>query len=242
MFNKIFVGMILIVSTYPLLSQPVDEIIRKNLTARGGFERINSLKTLKLTGIILAEGITLNMSYYRKMPSKLRLQVDLNGQSGITVFNGSEGWIIDPARNIMLATRLSADECDMLKPMIYNILVFYDDLLVNYNKKGIKADLMESVRVDEREAYKIKVLLPDSTIINYYIDKKTNLDFRHDVIFTKMDGAFVLNLKKFTNVNHFAIPLEIDSRLGNSKLTRVIIENILMNVDIDDELFEMPGE
>ena len=241
MMNRLGWAFICLLVSSTALSQNVDEIILKNLTARGGVERLSRLKTLCFSGIIQTDDMVLNMAFYRKMPGKMKLRIEVNGQIGITAFNGKEGWLLDPARNIGQPTKVSPEEVELLRPMIYHIFVFFDDLLVDYRKKGIKAESLENVRVDGKEAYKIKVLMPDSTVIYYYIDKTTNLDFRHDVAFTKMDGVIILNMKNFTNIKNYVIPIEIDSRLGNLKSTRMFIDNIQLDTDIDDSFFNFPN-
>lgn len=220
-------------------SQTVDDIISKNISARGGAQKLADIQTLKIVGKIQTEGVEFPLVYIRKYPDKTRFQVDLNGQNAVTVFKQNTGWMIDPSRKIFKPTVLTAGELQQIKPMIDYFFVFVDQTLINYKADSLKPVLAGTDTVENNPAIKLKVLLKDNTEITYFYDTKTFFDVKHEVKFKYMAEPFTVSLKEFFTIHDLNVPRIIDSRQGNKRTTRMIIESVQIDNDIEDEIFEM---
>lgn len=53
-------------------AQTVDELIKKNIDARGGLEKLKAIKTMRVTGKIHAEGMNIPLVIQIKRPGLLR--------------------------------------------------------------------------------------------------------------------------------------------------------------------------
>jgi len=222
-----------------LSAQTADEIIKKNIEARGGFDKLSTIKSIKIIGKIQSEGVELPMVFIKKFPSKVRFQVDLNGQNGITVFKGDSGWMIDPSKKVFVPTNLSPKEISQMKPMIDYFFVFFDNFLLNYAKDSLNPVFIGKDSVEGKEAFKVSVIMKDKTTLTYYYDAKTYLDIKHEVKFNYLPEPFILNLRNFFTVKDITIPYIIDTKQGNMRNTRMLIENLQIDNDVSDEIFEM---
>ena len=222
-----------------LFAQNAEYIIKKNIAARGGYERLSTVKTIKVVGKIQSEGVEFAMVFMKKFPKKTRFQVDLNGQSGITVFNGDSGWIIDPSKQVFEPTVLSKIEMSQVKPMIEYFFIFLDNFLLNYQSDSLKPVFAGTDTVEGQEVFKVKVEMKDNTTLTYFYDTKTYLDIKHEVKFKFLPEPFALNLRNFFTVKDVTIPFIIDSRQGSKRNTRITIDNLQIDNEIKDDLFEM---
>jgi outer membrane lipoprotein-sorting protein len=221
-------------------SQTADQIIEKYLNARGGTDSLRNIKTVHLIGKIQTAGMELPVVYYWKAPDKIRFQVDLRGKSGITVFTGDSGWIVDPSTNTFLPKKLSPQEVAQKKPLISCLMVFFDNLLLNYNKNHYKVEYNGKDSSASGMSYKISIRMTDGTNVCYYIDAKNYLDYHHKVTFPDLNSTFDVSLKEFTYFNGINIPMEIESRIQDQRITKIVIEKMMLNTDLNDDLFSMP--
>lgn len=238
--NK-FIIFVLIFSSINLYSETPEGMIKKNLRARGDIDSLQNLKTFRIIGKIETEGTEFPMVYYYKSPDKYRIQIDLMGQSGITVFNGDEGWIVDPSQNIFTPQKLTDMDVASIKPMLNCIFSFYSNQLINYETKGIKLDSLYQSTYEGKKVFNLAFTTPGNHHYIYTIDPNTYLDFVHTVVLGSTNLTFNLKLMEFYSFNGIVFPRIIESKVNNNqRLTKVKIENIQVNNPIEDNLFSMP--
>jgi hypothetical protein len=76
----------------------VDQIVAKNVEAKGGAEALHALQTVKLIGKMLVnEGqLELAFSQTKKRPSSVRNEYTLQGMTAVQAYDGTDGWKISP--------------------------------------------------------------------------------------------------------------------------------------------------
>src|SRR5262249_10917641 len=74
----------------------LDELVAKNIEAKGGAEALRALQSLKLAGkMILNEGqLQLGYSETKKRPEEIRSEATLQGMTAVQAYDGKEGWKI----------------------------------------------------------------------------------------------------------------------------------------------------
>src|SRR5215467_15473092 len=81
-------------------NQPtVDELVAKNVEAKGGAAALNNLQTLRVTGKLLVpvQGqIELAFLEVKKRPDEVRTEASLQGMTQIGAYDGKEGWKVSP--------------------------------------------------------------------------------------------------------------------------------------------------
>src|SRR5205823_14688395 len=76
----------------------LDELVAKNIEAKGGAEALRGLQSLKLTGkLIVNEGqLQLAYSETKKRPDEVRAEFALQGMTAVQAYDGKDGWKISP--------------------------------------------------------------------------------------------------------------------------------------------------
>ena len=92
-----------LIGQVPTPSQGIeDELIAKNLEARGGLEKLKAVNTMMMTGTIDMEmggqEMSMAVTIYKKRPDKMRSEVTIPSM-GVEVINGFDGevaWMDNP--------------------------------------------------------------------------------------------------------------------------------------------------
>src|SRR6202142_4065603 len=78
-------------------SQTADELITKNIEARGGMEKMKAIKTLRIKGKFEAGGgFSATVGQENQRPNLLRETFTLQGMTQVQAYDGSSGWQIQP--------------------------------------------------------------------------------------------------------------------------------------------------
>src|SRR5437762_5017210 len=80
-------------------NQPtVDELVAKNVEAKGGAAALKSLQTLRSTGKLLVQQGQIELGYLqtKKSPDEVRTEGSLQGMTQIQAYDGKEGWRVSP--------------------------------------------------------------------------------------------------------------------------------------------------
>src|SRR5947199_9529213 len=99
-------------------NQPsVDELIARNLEAKGGATALNNLQTLRSSGKLLVpvQGqIELGYLQTKKRPDEVRTEASLQGMTQIEAYDGKDGWKVSPFFGRKDPERMSADDVKAL--------------------------------------------------------------------------------------------------------------------------------
>src|SRR5450432_720023 len=150
-------------------AQSLDEVINQYIIARGGKEKLSSIKSIYFEGTRQMMGNEVQVKV-TKVDGKLnRVDFEFGGNAGYTIITPDKGWTYIPMRSDkpdeIPAARLKTmqDQLDIAGP------------LVNYAAKGYQAALKGKDTVNGKEAYKIELTNTAGKDITFYIDTKTNL-------------------------------------------------------------------
>jgi outer membrane lipoprotein-sorting protein len=254
MYKFNFFLLVFVLCSLLLRAQTVDEIISRNIQARGGMEALKAVQSLRITGHIENSYGNTSFVELRKRDNKFRIEVPLPSPFPPTVegYDGKNGW------QIMPGVEGPVDD-DGLRA--YEALADMDGPLVDYRQKGNTVEMAGREKVLDSDAYHLKVTLKNGSIRDIYLDSQTYLETR----LTKRLG--IQNIDSFPGdyrkVNGIMMAFSSDeytkiaadkSQLNKDQLLlqktigeqgshdRYVIEKIEMNVPIDDSTFRMPAK
>jgi len=131
--------------------QSVNDIIDQYITARGGKDKLTSIKSLYLEGTRQMMGNEVEVKV-TKVDGKLnRIDFEVGGNTGYTIVTPDKGWTYIPMRSDKVdeipQARLKTmqDQLDIAGP------------LVDYAVKGYKASLQGKDTINGKEAWKIQL-------------------------------------------------------------------------------------
>ena len=150
-------------------SQTADELIAKNIQARGGMEKMKAIKTLRITGKFEGGGgFTASVGQENQRPNLLRETLTLQGMTAVQAYDGSAGWQIQPFGGKKDPELMGEDDVrDLL------LDADFDGPLVDYKEKGSTVEYMGHDVVDGDDALRLKVTLKNGDVIYDYLDPDT---------------------------------------------------------------------
>ena len=118
-------------------AQTVDEIVAKNLQAKGGAQKWQSVSTVKMTGKITVQGKELPLTVYAKRPNLNRQEISLPEGKVVQAFDGTTAWVINPMTGSAEPQAVPGAAADMMKNS-----ADFDGALINYKAKGHTIELV----------------------------------------------------------------------------------------------------
>lgn len=221
-------------------AQTAEELVAKNLQAKGGIDKIKSIKSLRMTGRMDQGGFKLDVGQEAKVPDLLRETFTFQGMMGIEAYDGSIGWRISPFEGRKDPEMMGEDDMRQL----VEDADFYGPL-VDYEQKGNKVEYLGHDTVDGDDALRLKLTLKNGDIIYYLFDPDTFLEIRIERQ-TFIRGSIresVQELGSYKQVNDVYFPFSVDSgpKSNPNARARVTYDKIEANVDIPDSDFKMPA-
>lgn len=219
----------------------VDQLVAKNLEAKGGAEAVHALQSLKLTGKMLVNQGQIQFAFAqtKKQPDSVRNEYTLQGMTIVQAFDGKEGWKISPFQGRKDPEKMSADD---LKSLMEDAEMAGP--LVDWKEKGSKVEYLGTEDVDGTQAHKLKVTRKNGDVNYVYLDPEHFLEIR--ILSQRMEhGAQVeteTDLSDYEKVNGVYVPLSIESgRKGDPDKQKVIIDKGEGNIPVDDSTFKFPA-
>jgi hypothetical protein len=220
-------------------AQTADELLAKNLHAKGGLDKIKAIKTLRMKGRLNQGGFTAVVGQELKRPAMLRTTFTVQGMTAIQAYDGLTGWQISPFQGRKDPELLGEDD---LRDLVEDADM--DGPLVDYKEKGHTVEYLGHDTVDGDDVYRLKCTLKNGDIVYYYLDPDSSLEIRTERQ-QFIRGAVrerQSDLGSYKPVAGVMFPYSIESGPKNNPSVRskVTIESIEANVPIDDIAFKMP--
>ncbi len=159
------------------LGQTADELVTKNVQAKGGMEKIKAIKSVRITGkATVGPGIRAVSVQENQRPNLVRETFSMQGMTAVKAYDGSTGWQIQPFEGHKDPQLIGEDE---MKDLLLD--ADFDGPLVDYKEKGNTVEYMGHDEVDGDDALRLKVTLKNGDIVYYFLDPDTNLEIRKEV-------------------------------------------------------------
>ena len=222
-----------------LSAQTAEELVNKNLAAKGGIEKLKALHSLRMTGKMQQGSFAIQVGMDTMPPNLLRQTFSIMGMTGVEAYDGAAGWRIMPFQGRKDPELIGEDDLRGLQ----DEADFYGHL-VDYKEKGSTIEYLGHDNVDGDDAYRLKLTLKNGDIVYYYLDPETFLEIRTESVqfihgsvresFTEM-GSY-----KLVNGVYFPFAMESGSPRNPGETGKVTIDKIEANVAMDPAQFKMP--
>jgi hypothetical protein len=221
-------------------SQTADELIAKNIQARGGMEKMKAIKNMRLTGKFEGgAGFTASVSQENARPDLIRETFSLQGMTAVQAYDGTTGWQIQPFGGKKDPELMGEDD---LRDLLLD--ADFDGPLVDYKEKGNTVEYLGHDVVDGDDALRLKVTLKNGDLIYYYLDPDTSLEIRKEIqqfIRGSVRDRFV-GLGSYKPVAGVMFPFSISSGpKDNPDAQTTTVQKMEVNVTIDPADFALPA-
>jgi len=236
MARIVVVGMLCIAAAAS--AQTAEELVAKNLQARGGVEKIKAVNTLKMSGKVYV-GINAEFSQEQKRANMIRQNFTVQGMTEIEAYDGSVGWKISPFEGRKDAEMLGEDD---MRNLVEDADI--DGPLADYQAKGNKVEYLGHDLVDGDDAYKLKVTLKNGDVVYYYLDPDTYLEIKKEkqqfIRGSVRESEQLLGSYKQVDGVYYPFSMEVGTK-GSGEHARYTIGSIVVNTPIEDSYFKMPA-
>ena len=218
----------------------VDQVIARNVEARGGMDRVKGVQTALWTGhISFSPGDDHPLSVEMARPGRIRSEVTIQGQSVVQAYDGHTAWTINPLQG-------PSGPQEMPVEAAKNVAAGgdMDGPLLDYAAKGNRVTLVGMDTADGRRAYKIGVKTASGLSDTYYIDAQSYLQTRWEGNRIVNGGPVVFEsyFRDYRLVDGVMWAHRIDSTTeGKPGAQQIIMDTIQLNTPIPDSRFLMPS-
>ena len=233
-------GLVLAASTARAQAPSVDEIVAKNLAARGGLDKLRSVQTMKMTGTINVQGMDMPLTVMTKRPNLLFQEMTMQGQRMVSAFDGAKVWAINP----MLgpgARELTGAQADMIRDQ-----ASFDGPLVSYKDHGDTLEMAGSADLGGAKAWKLKLTrkLGGRTMF-IYVDADTGLEKQWSA--TVEQGGMTIDVDTVMQdyqptPEGILVARSMRTLVGGQQQGLLKVLTVEYNVPIEDAAFQMPAK
>jgi len=220
--------------------QNAEELVNKNIQAKGGIDKIKAIKSIRLTGKLNGGGgFTAATLQENERPNLVRETFSLQGMTAVTAYDGTTGWQIQPFGGHKDPEFMGEDD---LKDLLLD--ADFDGPLVDFKEKGNTVEFLGHDVVDGDDALRLKVTLKDGDIVYYYLDPDTFLEIRKEVqeFVRGSVRESVTEMGSYKPVAGVMYPYSISQgSKANPAAQTTTIEKIEVNVPIDKADFAVPA-
>ena len=220
-------------------AQTVDEIIAKNLQAKGGTEKWQSVKTVKMTGKIAAQGQEMPLTVYAKRPNLNRQEITLPDGKVVQAFDGTTAWVINPMMGSDVPQVVPGGAAELMKNA-----ADFDGALINYKSKGTAIELVGKEKLGDKDVYHLKLTMKSGQVQHYFLDAESGLEIKTSAqVDTGMGPAkqtLDTEMSNYKQVGGIMLPHTVRQFMNGNKMAEVSVTAVEFNAPVDDSIFSMP--
>lgn len=225
-------------------AQTVDELVAKNLQARGGEAKLKAITTMRLNGKVSVQGMELPMVVAAKRPNLMRQEMTIQDKRIVTAFDGTTAWMINPMMGSDVPQEIQGPQSELAKEQ-----ADFDGPLVDYKAKG---NTIETVKgegpngtdklADGTPVYKLKITRKTGRVQYYYLDAKTGIELKTTTEIDQGGNKMIVEqeLSDYRPIDGIQVPHAMRSFMNGQPVASIVIDKAEFNVPIEDTFFKMP--
>jgi hypothetical protein len=221
-------------------TQTADELVAKNIQAKGGIDKIKAIKSIRYTSKLdLGGGFTAKSAQENMRPNLVRETFAIQGMTAVQAYDGVTAWQIQPFQGHKDPELMGEDD---LRDM--QLDSDFDGALVDYKEKGNTVEFLGHDVVDGDDALRLKVTLKNGDIVYYYLDPDTFLEIRKEIqqFIRGSVRERIVDLGSYKPVNGVMLPFSISVGTKSNPGTQTYtVEKMEANVTIDPVDFALPA-
>jgi photosystem II stability/assembly factor-like uncharacterized protein len=241
--NLALLSVLLWLAPAPAAAETLDQVIARNIAARGGDAKLRDTRSIRLTGRVSITGDNFNIeaawAMVQKRPGMLRTELTFQGLTQVNAYDGREGWSMTPFGGRREPERASEDIARGFAQQ-----ADFDGPLVDWRAKGHQIEHLGTEDVDGTPAHKLRVTRKDKDVQYVYIDPDSALEIRI-VTIRKIRGTEEISETDYGGYQQIGgvwLPFSVESgAIGRPKNFRITIERVELNVALDDAQFKFPA-
>lgn len=208
-------------------AETADEIVERYLEALGGKQKLLSLSTVKMEGMLSVQGIEVALTITAKQQIGMRTDIAVPGMGeGYQIMNTTKGWSFMPFQGQTEPTEVTAEEFNNGQSSLD-----IQGSLLNYKEKGSIIEVIGKENVDGAPCHKLKITTKSGKMSIYFIDANTYLRVKAISITAEKESETTYSdFRK--NADGFMYPYSQTNERGT-----IIFTSIETNKAVEDKIF-----
>ena len=239
---KILAALLLVGAVPTAFAYNADELVAKNVEAKGGFEKLHAIRALRLSGRMRIQGDTVELGYVAliKQPGSIRYEASLQGLTVVQAYDGQQAWQINPFQGRKDPEKLSADDAKGLA----EDAVDFAGPLVDYKAQGYALEYIGRKDIDGTDAYELRITRANGDLTTVYLDPDYFLEIRsvNRRIEHGVPVETVIDYGDYEEVAGVFLPFsQVSGLKGSSERQKVQYEKGEANIETPGPWFEFPA-
>ena len=214
-------------------AQNVDDLIARNLQARGGAAKLQAVQTMKQTAHVTIQNMSGTITVYGKRPNLVRQEIVVSGQKIVNAYDGTTAWSINPLLGSSEPKAVTGPQADDIK-----LQADFDSPLVNYKAKGSELEFVGLETLGTRQVNHLKLTSKEHRVQHLYLDAQTNLEVK--IVGETQMGPLENELSDYREIQGLKLPFTMKTLSAGTVVGQIIVDSVELNPKIDDAIFKMP--
>lgn len=224
-----------------VFSQTADELVSKNIEAKGGLDKIKAVKTLRITGRAeQSDNPPVGVIIEHERPDEIRQDIIVAGMTMVQAYDGKEGWMIQPFGGKKDPQLMGEDD---LRDLTVDADI--DGPLVDYKAKGNTVEYLGHSVVDGDDALRLKVTLKNGDVLYYDLDPDSYLEIRREaqeyIRGSVKESVTEYGSYKAVDGVMYPFSMAIWPKNDPTQTATVTIDKVEVNVPLQESQFAVPA-
>jgi outer membrane lipoprotein-sorting protein len=214
--------------------QAIDDLVLKNLDAKGGLEKLKAVTTIKQTGSLSMQGQKSSLVILSKRPNLQRQEISVDGKTIVNGFDGVTAWIINPFVGAIRPIQVTGPQADSIRDQSN-----FDGPLVDYKNQGISIELVLGTEMmGDQKLIHLRLTSRTQQVSHLYLDAVTFLDAKMQIDNPqmKLDQQFL----DYREQDGIKVPFLVRTIANGVLQSEMKLETVEFNTTIDEAVFRMP--
>lgn len=209
----------------------VEKVIQDYINALGGAEKINGLKSYKISSKASVPGAELVINNYWNAPNKIAVDISANGSPFQTIKCDGKDVSIE-----MMGQKPPVDEATREQTLFDSYVV--PELV--YKKAGVSLKLAGMERINDRDAYAVEYTFPSGSKSTSYFDAESGLKIKSVKVMQSPQGEVTraTTYDDYEEKGGVLFPQTVMQDIGPQTL-KIEVTSMEVNVPVEEEMFRI---
>ena len=213
-------------------AQNVDEIITKNIAAKGGEAKLKAVQTVRQSGTLNIQGQSAQLTVVTQRPNLSRQDISINGITISMAFDGTKAWMLNPMAGADVV-EMPAEQAEMIKDQ-----ADIDGPLVDYKVKGSTVELVGLEDANGKKAFHLRVSRKGLPPTEVFIDSTTYLDVK-TVNSVPGSGTMEIVFGDYRTIDGMTVPFSVKSSAAGMVVSELKLDKVEFNVSLPADIFKI---
>lgn len=221
-----------------LAAQTADELVEKNIAAKGGKEKLAAIQGVRVTAKMAMQGMEMPITMEQVPPAhKVRMDFTVQGMQGTRAYDGKTGWQVMPFMGKTDPETLNAEDLKEVQDS-----ADFQGPLFDYKAKGNTVELLGKSDLEGTPAYKLKLTKKNGDVTTIYLDADSYLELRTEASATVQGQQRDVSTTfgDYKKVEGLTLPFSIETKITGIGGQTITVAKYEINPELPASRFEMP--